>query len=108
PGLIRSNPGMSSLLQAAQHDQTVRAEQDYSYVSDRFCGPGYAILGDSACLLDPLLCTAGHLAPHGRPVPPPWIATTLRGDLSTPEAMCFIDYAHRRAYTRLLVLVRRM
>ncbi|MGY2061511.1 NAD(P)/FAD-dependent oxidoreductase, partial [Nocardia gipuzkoensis] len=99
---------MSRLLAGAEQVDTVRAEQDYSYVSDRFCGPGYAVVGDSACFLDPLLSTGVHLATYGALVASASIATALRGEMSEDEALAFFDYTYRRAYSRFLVLVSRL
>ncbi|RDI60289.1 flavin-dependent monooxygenase QhpG [Nocardia pseudobrasiliensis] len=106
--VIRRSPAMSEMLAGAEQVDTVRAEQDYSYVSDRFCGPGYAIVGDSACFLDPLLSTGVHLATYGALVASASISTALRGEMSEPEALAFFDYTYRRAYSRFLVLVSRL
>jgi hypothetical protein len=99
---------MSELLEGAEQVAEVRAEQDYSYTSDRFCGPGYAIVGDSACFLDPLLSTGVHLATYSGLVASAAIATTLRGEMSETDALAFYEYTFRRAYTRFLSLVSRM
>ncbi|WP_327120491.1 FAD-dependent oxidoreductase [Nocardia sp. NBC_01730] len=105
---IRDSKAMSALLDGAQQVAEVRAEQDYSYTSDRFCGPGYAIVGDSACFLDPLLSTGVHLATYSGLVASAAIATTLRGEMSETDALAFYEYTYRRAYTRFLSLVSRM
>ncbi|WP_330230391.1 FAD-dependent oxidoreductase [Nocardia sp. NBC_00508] len=106
--VIRSSAQLSELLEGAQQVDSVRAEQDYSYVADRFYGPGYAIVGDAACFLDPLLSTGVHLATYGALTASAAIATTLRGEMSESEALGFFDYTYRRAYWRFLVLVSRM
>jgi flavin-dependent dehydrogenase len=105
---IRDTKAMSELLEGAEQVAEVRAEQDYSYTSDRFCGPGYAIVGDSACFLDPLLSTGVHLATYSGLVASAAIATTLRGEMSETDALAFYEYTFRRAYTRFLSLVSRM
>ncbi|MFJ1461122.1 NAD(P)/FAD-dependent oxidoreductase [Nocardia wallacei] len=105
---IRKNPKLAVMLEGARQVTDVRAEQDYSYVSDRFCGPGYAIVGDSACFLDPLLSTGVHLATYGGLCAAASIATALRGEMPEAEALAFFDYTYRRAYERFLVLVSRM
>ncbi|MFE9327679.1 NAD(P)/FAD-dependent oxidoreductase [Nocardia sp. NPDC052278] len=105
---IRDSKAMSELLEGAQQVAEVKAEQDYSYVSDRFCGPGYALVGDSAAFLDPLLSTGVHLATYGGLVAAAAIATTLRGEMSETDAMAFYEHTARRAYSRFLVLVSRM
>jgi flavin-dependent dehydrogenase len=99
---------MRWLLEDASLVSEVRAEQDYSYVSERFCGPGHVIVGDAACFLDPLLSTGVHLAQYGALVGAASIATVLRGEMEGARALTFFDYVYRRAYSRFLVLVSRM
>jgi flavin-dependent dehydrogenase len=86
----------------------VRAEQDYSYVSDRFCGPGYLLVGDAACFLDPLLSTGVHLAQYSAMVAAASIISVTKGEVDETEGWTFFEYVYRRAYTRMLVLVSRM
>ncbi|WP_280464784.1 NAD(P)/FAD-dependent oxidoreductase [Nocardia brasiliensis] len=106
--VIAASAQMSGFLDGAQRVGEAQAEQDYSYVSDRFCGPGYAIIGDSACFLDPLLSTGVHLATYSALCAAAAIATALRGEMGEAEALTFFDYTYRRAYSRFLVLVSRM
>jgi flavin-dependent dehydrogenase len=101
-------PDMRGLLDGAAVTTRARAEQDYSYVSDRFCGPGYVMVGDAVCFLDPLLSTGVHLAQYGALVGAAAVATTLRGEMDETESLTFFDYVYRRAYSRFLVLVSRM
>jgi flavin-dependent dehydrogenase len=105
--LARSSD-MRWLLEGATLTSQIRAEQDYSYVSDRFCGPGHIMIGDAVCFLDPLLSTGVHLAQYGALVGAAAVATTLRGDMEEAQALTFFDYVYRRAYSRFLVLVSRM
>lgn len=106
--LVQRDDGMRGLLEGAQRVSEARAEQDYSYVSDRFCGPGYVMVGDAACFLDPLLSTGVHLATYGALTASAAIATILRGQMSEDEALGFFDYTYRRSYSRFLALVSRM
>ncbi|MFG2000628.1 NAD(P)/FAD-dependent oxidoreductase [Spirillospora sp. NPDC048911] len=99
---------MSWVLDGAVLDGAVRAEQDYSYVSERFCGPGHIMIGDAVCFLDPLLSTGVHLAQYGALVGSAAVATALRGEMEETRALAFFDYVYRRAYSRFLVLVSRM
>lgn len=105
---LQRSPDMRWLLAEAKLTSEVRAEQDYSYVSERFCGPGYIMVGDAVCFLDPLLSTGVHLAQYGALVGSAAIATLLRGEMAETQALTFFDYVYRRAYSRFLVLVSRM
>jgi flavin-dependent dehydrogenase len=86
----------------------VRAEQDYSYVSERFSGPGYMIVGDAACFLDPLLSTGVHLAQYSAMIAAAAIIGVTKEEVSEAEGWTFFEYVYRRAYTRMLVLVSRL
>jgi len=105
---IRESKPMCEMLEGAEQIADVRAEQDYSYVADRFCGPGYVLVGDAACFLDPLLSTGVHLATYSGLVSAAAIATTLRGEMSETDALAYYEYTYRRGYTRFLSLVSRM
>ncbi|WP_328392918.1 NAD(P)/FAD-dependent oxidoreductase [Nocardia sp. NBC_00416] len=106
--IIGETPELQELLVGAEQIADVRAEQDYSYVADRLCGPGYALVGDSALFLDPLLSTGVHLSTFGGLTAAASIATYLRGEMDESQALAFHEYVYRRAYERFLSLVSRM
>ena len=106
--LVNRNAGMTALLEGATMVTEATAEQDYSYVSERFCGPGYVLVGDAACFLDPLLSTGVHLAMYAALTAAAAIASILRGELGEDAALEFFDYTYRRSYSRFMVLVSRM
>lgn len=106
--VIGETPELQELLIGAEQIADVRTEQDYSYVADRLCGPGYALVGDSALFLDPLLSTGVHLATFGGLTAAASIATYLRGEMEEAQALAFHEYVYRRAYERFLSLVSRM
>ena len=70
--------------------------------------PGYVMIGDAVCFLDPLLSTGVHLTQYGALVGAAAVATTLRGDMDETTCLTFFDFVYRRAYSRFLVLVSRM
>jgi flavin-dependent dehydrogenase len=93
------------MLENAAKVTDMRVEQDYSYVSERFSGPGYVLSGDAACFLDPLLSTGVHLATYSALLGAASISSILRGELTEQEALSFYSTVYRHAYERLLVLV---
>lgn len=99
------NSTLTRVLQGARMDTQLRVESDYSYVTDRFCGPGYFLAGDAACFLDPLLSTGVHLAMYSALLSAASIAGVLSGDVEEVAARRFYQTAYRQAYERLLVLV---
>ena len=80
-------------------------EQDYSYIADSISGPGYFMVGDSACFIDPLLSTGVHLATHGSMLAAASIASMLRGEVTEEQALHFYEHSYRHAYLRLMVIV---
>jgi hypothetical protein len=99
---------MSGVTAKATRVAPVKAEQDYSYVAERFCGPGYMLAGDAACFLDPLLSTGVHLAQYSGMLAAAAIISMAQRVVSEAEGSAFFEYTYRRAYTRMLVLVSRM
>lgn len=98
-------PTVLEMLQGAEQVTGMKVEQDYSYVSDTFNGPGYLIAGDAACFLDPLLSTGVHLATYSGMLGAASLASVLRGEVTEESAWRFYDTVYRHAYERLLILV---
>lgn len=102
---LRECPLVMRLLDGATQTTGMRVEQDYSYVSDTFAGPGYFLTGDAACFLDPLLSTGVHLATYSALLAAASIGSIARGEVAENEARDFYQTAYRNAYQRFLVLV---
>ncbi|MEU5633651.1 NAD(P)/FAD-dependent oxidoreductase [Streptomyces rishiriensis] len=96
---------VAGLTDEARLTTPLRVETDYSYVAERFSGPGYYLVGDAACFLDPLLSTGVHLATFSGMVAAAAVSSTLRGEVSDLESTEFYDASYRRAYLRMLVVV---
>jgi flavin-dependent dehydrogenase len=104
-GKIAESTLISELVADAELSTEVRAETDYSYVTDTFAGPGFLLAGDAACFLDPLLSTGVHLAMYSALLSAATISSVLRDGIAEQEARNFYEKAYRTAYERLLVLV---
>jgi hypothetical protein len=102
---IADCPLIASMVRGAQLVSSIKTEQDYSYIAGRFTGPGYFIVGDAACFIDPLLSTGVHLATHAAMTCAASVASALRREVSEEEAVTFFERSYRRAYLRLLVVV---
>ncbi|MBV9143778.1 MAG: tryptophan 7-halogenase [Pseudonocardiales bacterium] len=105
---IRECPVITDLLTPAELIMPLRVEQDYSYTSERFTGPGYFLVGDAACFLDPLLSTGVHLATYSALLAAASLASVLRGEVGEEEAGDFYEQTYRQAYLRLLVVVSKL
>ncbi|MFG1999265.1 NAD(P)/FAD-dependent oxidoreductase [Spirillospora sp. NPDC048911] len=98
-------PRIKDMLENAEQVAEMKAEQDYSYVSETFAGPGYVMAGDAACFLDPLLSTGVHLATFSGMLAGASVGSILREEFAEDEALSFYSQAYRQAYERLLILV---
>jgi flavin-dependent dehydrogenase len=106
--LVDQSATVRALVDGARYTGPARAETDYSYCADWFCGPGYMMVGDAACFLDPLLSTGVHLALYSALNAAACIASTYRGEVDEATASGFFEFSYRRAYTRLFALVNVM
>ena len=98
-------PVIADLLAPAEQVTPLRIEQDYSYTAERFTGPGYFLVGDAACFLDPLLSTGVHLATYSAMLAAASLASVLRREVTEQKAQDFYEQTYRQAYLRLLVVV---
>ena len=83
----------------------LRVEQDYSYTSDVFSGPGFFMAGDAACFLDPLLSSGMHLAMYSGMNAAACVASILRGEVGEQDAVLYHEQSYRQAYLRFLIFV---
>lgn len=98
-------PRIAAMADGARQVSGVKVEQDYSYVSERKCGPGHFLVGDAACFLDPLLSTGVHLSTFSALLAAASISAILEGELDEDEALSFYEKAYHQAYERLLIVV---
>jgi flavin-dependent dehydrogenase len=96
---------VAELLTEAELVSSVDVEQDYSYTAKNFCGPGYFLVGDAACFLDPLLSTGVHLATFSALLASASLASVLRNEVTEDEALSFYEKSYRQSYLRFLSLV---
>src|SRR5262249_21201596 len=61
-GEIGAAPRTKAMLRNARRVQGPTVIRDWSYLSERFVGPGWILCGDAACFIDPLFSTGVHLA----------------------------------------------
>jgi flavin-dependent dehydrogenase len=102
---INESPFISDIVKPGTLTSAMYTEQDYSYASQRFCGPGYFMIGDAACFLDPLLSSGVHLATYSGLIAAAGIGSTLRGEVTEDEAAVFFEKCYRQAYLRFLVFL---
>ena len=102
---IQECPLIADLVKPAKLVSKLKTEQDYSYICSSLTGPGYFLVGDAACFIDPLLSTGVHLASHSAMLCAASIASILRGEVTEQQAMAFFEKSYRLTYLRLMVVV---
>ncbi|NTW43847.1 MAG: NAD(P)/FAD-dependent oxidoreductase [Anaerolineaceae bacterium] len=102
---IEASPLLKKIVKNGEMISGVSSETDYSYASDKFCGPGYFMIGDAACFLDPLLSSGVHLATMSAMLAAASITSFDRGDVTLEEAQGFFENSYRQAYLRFLVFL---
>jgi flavin-dependent dehydrogenase len=102
---IANCKSVSEILAPAEIVSPVKVEQDYSYTAKQFSAPGYYILGDAACFLDPLLSTGVHLATISATMAAASLASVIRNEVTESQASAYFDRGFRHTYMRLLVIV---
>jgi flavin-dependent dehydrogenase len=102
---IQECPLIANLVMPGKLVSKLKTEQDYSYIASSLMGPGYFLIGDAACFIDPLLSTGVHLASHSAMLCAASITSTLRGEVTEQQAMAFFEKSYRLTYLRLMVVV---
>lgn len=105
---VSENKDMQDILRDATYVGPTRVETDYSYTTERFSGPGYVVVGDAACFLDPLLSTGTHLALYSALIGAASLASAADGSVPEVDALDFFERHYRQAYLRYLSMVSLM
>ncbi len=97
-GFFRDQVAMASrsaaLLREAELREGPFAVRDWSYRASAMTGPGFVLVGDAACFIDPLFSTGVHLAVTGAHLAAAYVTTALR----TPELAQAAADAYERLY----------
>ena len=85
-------PRTSELLNGARLVSGPHVVRDWSYLSSRMVGPGYILVGDAACFIDPLFSSGVHLALTSGLVAAAYVGSVLRDPtLEGPAAEAYRD-----------------
>jgi len=75
-------------MKSAQLEMSARATGNYSYLSDRMCGPGYLMIGDAYAFIDPVFSSGVYLAMSGAEQGVAVAESWLSGDKSAYRRAC--------------------
>ena len=90
--IIKDYLASATRVTTGQYGQ-FRVRKDYSYCNTKFFSPGFALIGDAACFIDPVFSSGVHLATYGALLAARSINTVLAGDLD--EERCFTEFEQR-------------
>lgn len=76
----------------------LRVRKDYSYHQTEFWRPGFALVGDAACFVDPVFSSGVHLATYGALLVARSINSILAGIVDEKSAMREFELRYRREY----------
>ena len=102
-GLIAECPMISDYLSDAKRVTDgqygeLRVRKDYSYANTKFWRPGMALVGDSACFVDPIFSSGVHLATYGALLAARSINSVLAGTVDEDTAFGEFEQRYRREY----------
>ena len=84
----------SAMLEGAGLRDGPFAVRDWSWCASAMTGPGFVLVGDAACFIDPLFSTGVHLAVSGAHLAAAYVATALR----TPSFASAAAQSYERLY----------
>jgi flavin-dependent dehydrogenase len=102
---IDQSPLLKGLVSPGELVSEIHTESDYSYAAEKFCGPGYFLVGDAAAFLDPLLSSGVHLATFSAMLAAAGLTSLQAGEVTEEEMMTFFEESYRQAYLRFLVFL---
>jgi flavin-dependent dehydrogenase len=104
---IAAAPYLTSMLDAAEMASGAEVVRDWSYRCKSLAGPGYILVGDAGCFIDPLFSSGVHLALTYAALASVVVASALEDPtIAGPagkmyEQMYYREYGHFRELARL-------
>jgi flavin-dependent dehydrogenase len=95
-----------SLTEGARRVSAFRTTKDWSYTCTKFHGPGWALVGDAAAFIDPLLSTGVGLALRGAHGLAPAVDAALRDPAGEARILARYEEQYREFLDGLLQFVR--
>jgi len=82
------------------------AVRDWSYAASSMTGPGYVLVGDAACFVDPLFSTGVHLAVTAAHIGAAYVVTALTDGTLASDAAAAFERLYRTQYEHFHELAR--
>ncbi|WP_281240941.1 NAD(P)/FAD-dependent oxidoreductase [Actinopolyspora mzabensis] len=103
---LESTQEIRSLTESARRVSDFRVTRDWSYTCDRFHGPGWALVGDAAAFVDPLLSTGVTLALRGARALADAVHESVADPGAEQEALDHYESNYRKFLESILEFVR--
>lgn len=84
----------------------IRVRKDYSYNNSLFWRPGFALVGDAACFVDPVFSSGVHLATHGALLAGRSVNSFMEGILDEDTAFQEFETRYRHEYSAFYEYLR--
>jgi FAD-dependent halogenase len=103
---IRESTQTRELLEPSTRVSGFRTIRDWSYVCSRFSGPGFLLVGDAACFVDPLWSTGVFLAMRGGRLAAQILEPLLDGSGDEEELLVAYETVYKDFVSTILSLVK--
>ena len=105
-GQIAASKRIAALVGAGEPTAEPVVVRDWSYAARRMTGPGYVLLGDAACFVDPLFSTGVHLAISAAHIGAAYVVSALDDPNFAAEAADAFERLYRTQYEHFHELAR--
>lgn len=103
---IAGSTRIAALVGAREPTTEPVAVRDWSYAATRMTGPGYVLLGDAACFVDPLFSTGVHLAISAAHIGAAYVVSALEDPAFATDAADAFERLYRTQYEHFHELAR--
>ena len=103
---IAASKRIAALVGAREPTAEPVVVRDWSYAARRMTGPGYVLLGDAACFVDPLFSTGVHLAISAAHIGAAYVVSALDDPDFAAEAADAFERLYRTQYEHFHELAR--
>ncbi len=103
---IAAAPRSATMVGDARMDSPPKAVRDWSYSASSMTGPGWILVGDAACFVDPLFSTGVHLAMTAAHIGAAYVVSALSDPDYADEASTAFERMYRTQYEHFHELAR--
>ena len=103
---IAAAPRTAALVEEGVRESAPTAVRDWSYSASSMTGPGWILVGDAACFVDPLFSTGVHLAVTAAHMGAAYVVTALADPELAPDAAIAFEHLYRTQYEHFHELAR--